>query len=92
MSEQSAVWRNGNEISENRVVRGRWLQENNYGNIGDSQQHQHSTAAAQQQRASDTTTRGEKRNKCPRCRGKNSSSSTMVKIDGISIRDREAAR
>ena len=65
---------------------------NNYGNIGESQQHQLSTAAAQQQRVSDTTTGRDKRKKCPRWRDRSSSISIMVKIDGMSIRGREAAR
>ena len=65
---------------------------NNYGNIGESQQHQLSTAAAQQQRVSDATTSRGRRKRCPRCRGRSSSSSSRVKIDGMSIRGREAAR
>ena len=55
MSEQPGVWRNGKKISENRVVGGGGgSRGKNDGNIGESQQHQHSTAAEQQQRVSDT--------------------------------------
>ena len=94
-TQQSGIWRNGKEISENRVVRGGVVPEERImeAYVGESQQHQHSsTAAAQQQRVSNTTTGRDKRKKCPRCRDRSSSSSTMVKIDGMSIRGREAAR
>ena len=93
MSEQSEVWRNGKEISENRVVKEGGPRGKNDGNIGEFQQHQHNTAAeAQQQRVSDTTTGRGRRKKCPRCRDRSSSSSSRVKIDVMSIRSREAAK
>ena len=74
------------EISENRVVRGGGSRGKNKGKIGESQQHQHSTAAPQQQPVSDTTTGRGRRKKYPRSGDRSSSSSSRVKIDGMSIR------